>query len=86
LSDCLDIFTIIGDARDRGLIDKDVIYVWHGYSIARAFDSEEIKKLIAEERKEDPEFYEGFESLAAEMIDEERKSASKGRDDKRLTK
>ena len=86
LSDYLDIFTALGDAYERKLITKDVIYVWHGYTIARAFETAEIRAFVTEERKQDPEFYEGFESLAAEVIAEEKGSASKRRQEKRPTK
>ena len=79
LSDYLDTFEAIADAQERRLATRDVIYIWHGYAIARAFENSEVRKFIAEERREDPDFYTGFEALAAEMIAEEKASSSRAK-------
>ena len=71
LSDYLDIFEALSDAYDRGQISRELLYIWHSYAIARAYEKEEIKRFVAEERKEDPDFYTGFEALGKVMLAEE---------------
>jgi hypothetical protein len=77
LFDYLNIFEGLGDAYDLDQIDRETIFLWHSYPIARAFENEEVKKLIAEERKGDPDLYTGFEALAKEMIADETKARPK---------
>ena len=45
--------------------------------IARAFENAEVKRLIAEERKDNPDLYTGFEGLAREMLVDEAKARPK---------
>ena len=77
LLDYLNIFEGLSDAYDLGQIDRETIFMWHSYPIARAFENEEVKRLIADERKGDADLYAGFEALGREMLADEAKARPK---------
>ena len=68
LEDYLDIYETISDAYDRKLIDDEMLYIYESNYIKKAYQNDEIRDYIAEVRKEDPDFYTGFEALARKFL------------------
>jgi len=71
LEDYLNIFESISDARNRYLIDEDMLYNLEGYYFEKAYLNAEVREYISEVRKEDPDFYSGFEELAKKFLKED---------------
>ena len=63
----LDIWDSLNDVYAKGLISKDMFYNSYSYDLEKAYDNAEVQAYLKEVRKEDPEFYSGFESLAKQM-------------------
>ena len=63
----LDILDSLNDVYSKGVISKDLFYNSYSYDIENAYDNSEVKAYLKDIRKEDPDFYSGFEKLAIEM-------------------
>jgi len=69
LGDFLDVFDGLAFAFERGLIDLEWIYIWHSYSIMKAYRNAEAVEYIKKAQMENPVFYESFQKLALLMIE-----------------
>jgi len=66
-------FEDIGNYLDRGLIDVGMVYDSFGYYIEMSWKSAVIKGYIDLERKEEPDFFDGFEKAYNRIIKEKSK-------------
>ncbi len=64
LGSYLDIYERLNEALQRNLIDKELIYNEFQDDLIATFKDQEIKNYIVKIRKIDPEYFDGFESLA----------------------
>jgi hypothetical protein len=67
LESYLGILDSLNDVYRQGLITKDLFYSAYSYDIEKAYDNAEVQTYLKEIRKEDPDFYSGFERLAKEI-------------------
>ncbi len=63
----LDIWDSLNDVYSKGLISRDMFYNSYSYDIEKAYDNAEVQEYLKEIRKEDADFYSGFENLAKQM-------------------
>jgi hypothetical protein len=63
----LDIYETMHDVYVKGLIDEEMMDSAYGHVLGKAYDNAEVKAYLSEYRKEDPDFYSGFEDLAKRM-------------------
>src|ERR1700693_4420507 len=73
LEDYLDVFEVLSDAYDRHLIEKDMLYTYESYYFEETYQNKEVQEYLSEARKEDPDFYQGFEELAKRFLAEDHK-------------
>ncbi len=64
LRDYLNVFDTLGEMHERGRIDFDSLYFWHGDSISRAFRNAEVQWFIKLDKMGGNfDYYVGFESI-----------------------
>ena len=63
----LDIYETMHDVYVRGLINEEMIDSAYGHVLGKAYKNPEIQAYLSEIRKEDPDYYSGFEDLAKRM-------------------
>ena|ERR1700688_2888071 len=72
----LDAFELLATVYYHHLINNAMLYEAFSVDVESTFRNEEVVAYLAEVRKDDPDFYEGFERLARDFIrQDERKKA-----------
>jgi hypothetical protein len=68
-------FELLATACDHHLISEDMAYDAFSYYVETAFKNKEITAFLADIRKEEPGYYEGFDQLAKRFIARETREA-----------
>jgi len=63
----LDIFESLHDVWTRGLITEEMLYSAYSYEIMKAANNSEVQAYLSGIRREDSDFYSGFDDLAKRM-------------------
>ena len=71
LEDYLNILESISDARERQLIDEEMLYELEGDYFEKAYQNGEVRAYIGELRDQDPDSYSSFEQLAKKFLKED---------------
>lgn len=61
------IFDSLNDLYQREVINKDLFYNDYSYDIEKAYENREIQSYLQDIRKQDAQFFVGFDSIAKEM-------------------
>ena len=64
----LDIYETMHDVFKEGLMSENMIDSAYGHVLEKAYHNAEIQMYLAKIRKQDPDFYSGFEELAKLII------------------
>jgi|SRR3989344_3852784 len=64
----LTIYELLNNVSEVGLITDDMLYNGFAYDIIKTFKHQEIKNYLFDIRKEDNNFFVGFESLARSLL------------------
>jgi len=67
LEDYLSIFDALNDLYEKGMINKDLFYNDYSYDIEKAYGNAEVQSHLKEIRKDEADFFSGFDSIAKEM-------------------
>ena len=71
-------FELLASACDHHLIDEDMAYDAFSYYVEKTFTNKEISTFLADIRKEEPDYYEGFDQLAKRFIATEARQKKTG--------
>jgi len=63
----LGVFDSLSDLYAKSMVSKDLFYNEFSYDIEKAYDNKEIKSYLEAIRKDETDFYLGFDTLAKEM-------------------
>jgi len=67
LDSYLSIFDALNDLYQRGMINKDIFYNDYSYDIEKAYGNAEIQSYLKDIRKDESDFFSGFDNIAKEM-------------------